>query len=201
MNNITVVVKAGVFKDETAEIAIPERSDVKTWISESLTPVREQLRSLENKISEAGKKQSELERAIDSVKKALEQQSQTANSKLSSLEGRIAAVEQDKAQWESRFEAFAGKLGGEFITQCRKDVEEYFARLAGETKALNEESRKIVENQQKVSDQLALAALIAEFFCERYKLQLLNSEKELSHIAQLAGVLENWKTQNKTIEK
>ena len=106
---------------------------------------------------------------------------------------RVSSIENDKAQWESRFQALSGKLSSEFIAQCRSDIEKYFSRLAEETKALQEESKQISLKQQSVSEQLSLAVMIAEFFCERYKLQLLNNEKELIHITQLAEALNTWK--------
>lgn len=193
MNNVTVVVKAGVFKDATTEIAIPEKTDVKSWIRESLEPVREQLKSLEDKAAESRKKQGELERLITQTKEELNRKNQETGAKIEALNKRVSSIENDKAQWESRFQALSGKLSSEFIAQCRSDIEKYFSRLAEETKALQEESKQISQKQQSVSEQLSLAVMIAEFFCERYKLQLLNNEKELIHITQLAEALNTWK--------
>lgn len=193
MNNVTVVVKAGVFKDATTEIAIPEKTDVKSWIQESLGPVREQLKSLEDNAAESRKKQGELERLITQTKEELNRKNQETGAKIEALNKRVSSIENDKAQWESRFQALSGKLSSEFISQCRSDIEKYFSRLAEETKALQEESKQISQKQQSVSEQLSLAVMIAEFFCERYKLQLLNNEKELIHITQLAEALNTWK--------
>ena len=193
MNNVTVVVKAGVFKDATTEIAIPEKTDVKSWIRESLEPVREQLKSLEDKAAESRKKQGELERLITQTKEELNRKNQETGTKIEALNKRVSSIENDKAQWESRFEALSGKLSSEFIAQCRSDIEKYFSRLAEETKALQEESKQISLKQQSVSEQLSLAVMIAEFFCERYKLQLLNNEKELIHSTQIAEALNTWK--------
>ena len=201
MNNITVVVKAGVFKDETREIAIPEKSDVKAWIQESLRPIREELASCGGKISDSQRKQTELQDFISAIKDELNKLSQSTRTNIEATNKRLATIENNQAQWESCLQTLANYLSQNFIAQCREDVEKYFTRLSEETKALKEESQQIIEKQQSVSEQLALAVKIADFFCERYKLQLLNSEKELSHITQLAAALEKWNKQAPKIGK
>ena len=199
MNNITVVVKSGFFKDGTCEVSIPEKGDVKSWIQESLKPFREQLSSLEERISESQRKQRELQSITSSLKVEINTLSQNTKSNIDAFNQRLSKVENDKAQWENRFQALANDLSKDFISSCRADVQKYFTRLSEETKNLKEESRQIVVRQQSVSEQLALAVEIAGFFSKRYELQLMNCEKELTHITRLTAVLEKWNEQESQI--
>ena len=186
----TVVVEASVWGDKKAEIEIPEKIDVKQWIHESLTPIMQQIDSLNNQLVESNKKYDKLSEFINTINEISEEDHKNINALIEKLKEKISFIESDKALWDKRFETLSHNLSKDFINQCRHDVEFYFTKLANEYKVLQEKSKDILRKQENISEHLSLITNISNFFIEIYKTELDNNENKLRSITKLATILE-----------